>query len=67
MIFAISFVKSQCVFLKVSKSRKQVLKFSFEPKNEQKYFCIFALTSKNPKKVVETKDKKKHKKTKRLI
>ena len=23
--------------------RKQILKFSFEPKNEQKYFCISAL------------------------
>ena len=33
--------------LKVSKSRKQILKFSFEPKNEQKYFCISALASKN--------------------
>ena len=28
--------------LKVSQSRKQILKFSFEPKNEQKYFCISA-------------------------
>jgi hypothetical protein len=33
--------------LKVGKSRKQILKFSFEPKNEQKYFCIFALASKS--------------------
>ena len=32
--------------LKVSKSRKQILKFSFEPKNERKYFCISALASK---------------------
>ena len=32
--------------LKVSKSQKQILKFSFEPKNEQKYFCISALASK---------------------
>ena len=31
------------LFLKVSKSRKQILKLSFEPKNEQKYFCISAL------------------------
>ena len=31
---------------KVSKSQKQILKFSFEPKTEQKYFCIFALASK---------------------
>ena len=30
-------------FLKVSKSQKQILKFSFEPKSEQKYFCISAL------------------------
>ena len=35
------------VILKVSKSRKQILKFSFEPKNERKYFCIFALASKS--------------------
>ena len=32
--------------LKVSKSQKQILKFSFEPKNERKYFCISALASK---------------------
>ena len=32
--------------MKVSKSRKQFLKFSFEPKNEQKYFCTSALASK---------------------
>ena len=31
--------------LKVSKSRKQILKFSFEPKNRIKYFCISALAS----------------------
>ena len=31
---------------KASKSRKQILKFSFEPKVEQKYFCISALASK---------------------
>ena len=29
--------------LKASKSRKQILKFSFEPKNERKYFSISAL------------------------
>ena len=29
--------------LKVSKSRKQVIKFSSAPKKEQKYFCIPAL------------------------
>ena len=29
--------------LKVSKSRKQILKFSFEPKIERKYFCISVL------------------------
>ena len=33
--------------LKVSKSRKHFFKFSFEPKNERKYFCISALASKN--------------------
>jgi hypothetical protein len=32
--------------VKVSKSWKQILKFSFEPKKEQKYFCISALASK---------------------
>ena len=37
----------KCPQLKVSKSRKQILKFSFEPKNEQKYFCISALASKS--------------------
>ena len=31
---------------KVSKSRKQILKFSFEPKNERKHFCISGLASK---------------------
>ena len=36
--------------LKVSKSRKQILKFSLEPKNEPKYFCISAL----PLKLVES-------------
>ena len=30
-------------YLKVSKSRKQILKFSFEPKIERKYFFISAL------------------------
>ena len=34
--------------LKVSKYRKQILKFSFKPKNERKYFCITALASKKP-------------------
>ena len=33
-------------WLKVSRSRKQILKFSLEPKNEQKYFCISGLASK---------------------
>ena len=32
--------------LKVSKSQKQISKFSLEPKNERKYFCISALASK---------------------
>ena len=32
--------------LKVSKYRKQILKFSFATKNERKYFCISALASK---------------------
>ena len=27
---------------------KQILKFSFEPKNQRKYFCISALASKKP-------------------
>ena len=34
------------VVLKVSKSRKQILKFSFAPKNERKYFFISALAYK---------------------
>ena len=34
------------VVIKVSKSQKQILKFSFEPENERKYFCISALASK---------------------
>ena len=33
--------------LKVNKSQKQILKFSYEPKNEQNYFCISALASKS--------------------
>ena len=33
-------------YLKVSKSRKQILKFSFEPENERIYFCISALAYK---------------------
>ena len=33
-------------YVKVSKSQKQILKFSFEPKNERQYFCISALASK---------------------
>ena len=37
---------AEMIKLKVSKSQMQILKFSFEPKNEQKYFCIFALASK---------------------
>ena len=32
--------------VKVSKSRKQILKFSFAPKNERKHFCISALAYK---------------------
>ena len=32
--------------LKVSKSQKQISKFSFEPKNERFFFCISALASK---------------------
>ena len=32
--------------LKVSKSQKQISKFSFEPKAELKYICNSALTSK---------------------
>ena len=34
--------------LEVSKSRKQISKFLFEPKNQQKYFCGSALASKIP-------------------
>ena len=33
--------------LKVSYPRKQILNFSFEQKNQQKYFCISALASKS--------------------
>ena len=36
-----------CRLLQVSISRKQILNFSFEPKNQQKYFCISALASKS--------------------
>ena len=39
------YLKLHSSFLKVSKSRKQILKFSFEPKNRIKYFCISALAS----------------------
>ena len=38
--------KTQLTILKVSKSRKKILNFSFEPKNEKKYFCISALALK---------------------
>ena len=39
--------KVSCIcFVKVSKSQKKILIFSFEPKNEQKYFCISALAYK---------------------
>ena len=34
-------------WLKVRYSRKQFLKFSFEPKKQQKYFCISVLASKS--------------------
>ena len=40
------FLSSFGFMLKVSLSRKQILKFSFEPKTERKYFCISALASK---------------------
>ena len=33
------------IALKVSYSRKQISKFSFEPKTQRKYFCISALIS----------------------
>ena len=33
------------LLIKVSKSRKQISKFSFEPKIKQKYFCISAALS----------------------
>ena len=39
-------LKISIISLKVSKSRKQILKFSFEPKNQRKYFCISALAYK---------------------
>ena len=35
----------QNYLLKVNQFRKQILKFSFEPKNERKYFSISALAS----------------------
>ena len=37
----------QKAILKVSKFQKQIFLFSFEPKNEQNYFLISALASKN--------------------
>ena len=43
--------------LKVSWFQKDFLKFSFAPKNEQKYFCISGLASKNPKKCLKQKIK----------
>ena len=33
--------------IKVNKSRKQILKVSFEPNNKQNCICISALASKN--------------------
>ena len=56
-------IRKLTAYLKVSKSRKQILKVSFEPKNKQKYFRISALASKHPYEVVETK----YKSTKRPI
>ena len=35
----------QNYLLKVNQFRKQILKFSFEPKNKRKYFSISALAS----------------------
>ena len=32
--------------MQICLSRKQILKFSFEPKKERKYFCISTLVSK---------------------
>ena len=50
--------KEKLLIIKVSKSWKQILKFSLEPKNERKYFCISALASKkNPKKWLKQKIK----------
>ena len=37
------YIENSDCMLKVSKSRKQILKFSFEPKKRTKYFCISAL------------------------
>ena len=42
----VSCAKSNRAELKVSKFEKQILLFSFEPKNEQKSFLISALASK---------------------
>ena len=36
-------VTSPLAFPRVSKSRKQIFNFSFEPKNKRNYFCISAL------------------------
>ena len=41
---------TKILYIKVSKSRKQIWKFSFEP-NELKYFCISALASKSGRKL----------------
>ena len=38
----------------ISKSQKQIIKFSFEPKNEQKYFCISALAQSYIYQVLQT-------------
>ena len=39
-------MKSKLDFVKVSKLQKQILLFSFPPKNERNYFLISALASK---------------------
>ena len=43
----IFFLKLLWILLKVSKFQNQIFLFSFESKNEQNYFLIFALASNN--------------------
>ena len=50
-------VTKNMLILKVSKSQKQIILFSHTPKNQRKFSHFFALGSKKPYKVAETKDK----------